>query len=411
MEAILATGFLAVAACVGSDPTPASSSSSSGGSSSGASSGGSSGTSGATDGGGDVPLVCDAPKTACGSSCIDAANNPDHCGRCDRKCGASSTCSDSLCSPQTIATLNEELFQLGLGAKDVYVSSPARVQRIAKAGGPPTPFVKSNDQVNYATEVRDRTFSTDANNVYWAGYQTNAVDGQEHGIFKQSFGSTSSTRISGQFNVEAAAAGDQLVAWTGFGGNGVYACAPGPTCAAETNLDNVKRGTSPSTVAIRTLVVSGTTIAWASSNGYVGISPAKGTINDVASPQPDFIAVWKDVLYWTDEGNDSGAKPAIYSCAVTGCGGGPKKLVESMEKLGELAVDDTGVYYTTPGDPNGATGTLHVCTDKTNGCTTTPPVLLGKNLQKPKSLAVDATDVYVTTHPTTTTGNVIRVAK
>src|SRR5262245_9675999 len=58
---------------------PAAPSASAGGGSGGAQQGGG-GEAGAS------PIVCEGGLVACGNSCVDLLNDPDHCARCDRSC-------------------------------------------------------------------------------------------------------------------------------------------------------------------------------------------------------------------------------------------------------------------------------------------------------------------------------------
>jgi hypothetical protein len=42
-------------------------------------------------------VSCSAPQTLCGGSCADLSTDRDHCGTCERGCGASEVCADGKC--------------------------------------------------------------------------------------------------------------------------------------------------------------------------------------------------------------------------------------------------------------------------------------------------------------------------
>ena len=46
---------------------------------------------------------CSAPKTTCGSSCVDLKSDNANCGKCGTACSATDTCAKGTCYPKTCA--------------------------------------------------------------------------------------------------------------------------------------------------------------------------------------------------------------------------------------------------------------------------------------------------------------------
>lgn len=312
------------------------------------------------------------------------------------------------------------LQRIVLAGTNVYFSKPDEIDRVAKTGGATTAFHVSLDPQNYPFEVHDRTLLADAQKLYWAGKVSipGGLSNPQDGIFAQSLGGGTYSVIASYFNGGGVAATDgTLAAWTGSSGNGIFACAAGVGCAtADNSTGELDRASAPN---VRSMVVVGTQVAWLefTTPGRLVVSPSKGTRTNLATTdEPEHLAVFQNVFYWTDAGSADGVtvKPGIYSCPLAGCGGTAKRLVTADMAPTELFVDATGIYFTTKGADNAATGTVSVCRNLTDGCagtaTSPAPEELARDLAQPKAIAVDDTTVFFATHASSG-AKILRVAK
>jgi len=108
--------------------------------------------------GGEGGATCAAPKTTCGTACVDTQSDAAHCGACDKPCAGGAKCFEGVCNGQAVKAVAAastsacvvresgsvwcwgENFYRALGTKDVPNSpTPRRVQGLPKivklAGG------------------------------------------------------------------------------------------------------------------------------------------------------------------------------------------------------------------------------------------------------------------------------------
>ncbi|ATB36871.1 Fibrillin-1 (MP340) [Cystobacter fuscus] len=110
-----------------------------------------------------TPTTCEAPRTTCGSECVDLTSDANHCGDCDNACGGGQSCVESLClgsgNLQISATWNRP------GDADLIVSTPSGKLVWWDNLGP-------NAGTDFGQMDRDDTSGQGPENVFWASDRT-----------------------------------------------------------------------------------------------------------------------------------------------------------------------------------------------------------------------------------------------
>jgi hypothetical protein len=360
-------------------------------------------------------IACDAPHVACGNACVDTKTDKAHCGRCNRACGDGSTCADALCSTTTIVQSVNGLQEIGVVGAKVILATSSDILEVAATGGTPKPIFADT---NATTNVTQKTLVVDLNNVYFGGSRAYNGGSVTVGIFKLALAGGSAPSAIAPFALGTSASVDGTVAaWVA--GSNIRSCVAGTQCATEAETDPTIHNVAPAPTAFAVLV-SGTTIVFSQPNGAptssgiftlstTGTAP-RPTTKLATMQNPQHLRVHAGVVYFIDDGGDdatfgAATKPAVYACALAGCGGTPTRLYTQADALGELAVDASGVYVSNPVGKN-----ILVLRSLTKADQT--PEVLAKDIARPRGIALDGTNAYFVNETVVdTTFAVLRVAK
>ena len=157
-----------------------------------------------------------------------------------------------------------------------------------------------------------------------------------------------------------------------------------------------------------TLVVDQGTLFWVTSQlGDIWVCATSGCSDNpkqLASEQPSayFVAVYQGNVYWTDnDAADGGIMVCPVSGPMSGCVGPPSSLANDRNPKG-IAVDDSGVYWTTSDTP----GSIRTC--PLSGCPQGNPRTIAGGQSAPFAIAVTPAAVFWTNSGD---GTVMKLAK
>jgi hypothetical protein len=117
--------------------------------------------------------------------------------------------------------------------------------------------------------------------------------------------------------------------------------------------------------------------------------PSNGASLAAAGPNAKLLRAFGDTVYWA---SDSGTS-TIFACKLPSCPT-PKVIASGEANLGDLAADETGVYWTDP-----ISGRVRACTDLVNGCAGNA-VTVADSQANILGIATDATNIYWTINAT-----------
>jgi hypothetical protein len=361
------------------------------------------------DGGADT-----APAT-CGGA--DLTSDTHNCGTCAHDC-LGGACMGGMCQPIALAANQPQgPSGIALSASNVYWANynSWQILSVGKDGGGIT--IVAHDATDGGEVAAPESVQTDDNYVYWVDNEDNSDP-------------TNAGRI----------------ARCPLGG-----CDGGPSQVLVTNLYY------PSTMSI-----DDAGLYWSDLKYYVfRANKSDGGVQTLAlgTAQVDSLALDTSYVYWADESGNvnrtlkgasdpDGSPPPLYTSGastfypyglavdgtnvyfanddpngliqvmpVTGAGSAqPPAFAGSLQRPLSIALDATNVYWidvgTDPGD--GGTpftdGTIMMCPKA--GCPTSGPILLAKAQEQPQQIVVDDKAIYWTLYGTTSnTGGVMKLAK
>jgi hypothetical protein len=331
----------------------------------------------------------DAPSDACAG--LDFSGDPHNCGQCGHDC-LGGACVASTCGPVLLATGAGTA--ISIDATRVFWAEGAAdggVLSVAKDGSHPTTI--ATGQIS-----PDGTFA-DANNLFWS-------DGASGAIWR--------ANVDGSDPVALYAPGAS-------GGIGIVADATNVYWAAtyageiySESRDGLADGGGPTVLASSGAYAWGiaqdaTHIYWTEEGGYPVMMPSiPGTIMMVAKDgssasqlvaggqvDPKFLAVDATGVYWTDLGAGTALRLTPGSTQ-------PQILFHGAQPFG-LALDATDLYVSTIGTDN-SDGTVVRLPKDGSGVA----VVMASGLSWPSELAVDDVAVYWVNQAG---GGVMKVAK
>lgn len=350
---------------------------------------------GSEDTGTVTPPACDAPNTACGSSCVDLQTSDDHCGKCGRSCGGAG-CDKGACKPVDLLDGLTYPTTIGTNPKvgQVFVNIEGRVVRCAKTGcgksltplWEPTRYKTNETSPVALTEKAVATLVYDASNN----------DAQRFLPISQTVQSPSSTPTtyeSPDYSLQNLAGDPTSAGVAAQAAYGIYACASGICMKGSTGVVKYAGEDGETTVAIQ----PGTPgyYAWPTygnihycERGLASECSSKKNLVTTPITQPlDKLVVTAKTAYWVTKA-PSGYQ--VLSCAFPeGCTV-PRVVAEALEAVDGFAADDRGVYWTARNN-----GLLFACEDLEKGCGTTPKTLLS-NLAQPYAIALDDQHLFFT---------------
>lgn len=397
---VAAGGLLA--ACVDSSPPPPASS---GGESD---AGGTPEEDGATPNDGDAPSqdggshdtgpppppACEAPSTACGSSCVDLQTSDDHCGKCDRSCGGAG-CDKGTCKP--VDLLDGLTFPTTIGTNStvgqVFVNVEGRIVKCAKTGCGKSPTPLWDPSRYKANETSPVALTKGA--VATLVYDTTNNDEQRFLRITQSPPSPSSnptTYPSPDWMVENLAGdptSDDVAAQAAYG---IYACSSGYCVKDSPGVVKYVGEDGETTVAIQPGAPG--YYAWPSysnihycERGRTTSCTPENLVGSTILQPLDKLVLTAKTAYWVTKA-PSGYQ--VLSCPFPeGCTS-PRVVAEGEGALDGFAADDHGVYWT-----DRAGGLLRACDDPEKGCGTSAKTLLS-NLAQPYAIALDEQNLFFT---------------
>lgn len=326
--------------------------------------------------------AADAPA---GSGCAGMRFDPHNCGVCGNDC-MGGACQAGVCvplpagvlatgqlTPTSIAVDAANVYWVNEGMPPMASSSqppplgPVQILKCAKSGCSNSPTVLVTDSSDQGDGSRLRGLAVDGTNVYWASANS---------LFACAVGGcNNSPTVLGRFTVS------QTAGWPGI---------PPEIAAAAGNVY-----ASDSSAANRFAVdASGSIPLWSLAAGLwmaIGVDDASAYIGTTFGE--------------------------IVSCALGGCGGAPTLLVSApaqpspADLLGQLAVDDTNVYWAlgamgvgyvpvSNGFVSGCAGTGQVPPGSILECAKggcgEKPTTLASGLSCPTGVVTDGSSVYFT---------------
>jgi hypothetical protein len=348
--------------------------------------------------------ACAAPLTACGAACFDLKKDDQACGRCGRSCGTGSTCSDGRCAPVTLAQNLTSPSGLTLGSSFALVLIPDGVVRCGKEGCAQG-ATRLWTEAGWSTVKGALALSPDGMYGFFLG-RAPAAAGTEERLYRvEPSGAALSSPppitqgVTFQLNTTFALATDTREHFFGSpyrnyrcfkdSCNTIVTAWDGetPTSIALSPTHYVWTMTNDPTDAVKICArppATDTTYATANCGTATGLAPprALGPIGFKLG----HVTVHAGVVYWAEWG-DSGKNGRIFSCPLTGCSRTPKTIVGGEEIIDGLAVDASGVYWT-----SGASGVVRACRDLAAGCGEGETIAGGAS--NPGPIAVDDKFVY-----------------
>lgn len=389
----LALSIVAVAACVGDDPTLAASDADAGGSSGSSGSSGTSGTSGAPTCKGDTVEACGAtctacsapkdgavacvagacqktcstPQTLCGDACVDTTASAAHCGKCDHACGAAQ-CSGSVCQPFVAASGFTSVHAIAMSPSGVVISADSDVTVCTNPAGC-TPATLTTIKAGLS-QLNDVTVS--GTNVYF-----DANMGDFEIVYRCPVGGCPAGGpdvIENVVNdsIGRVVAGPTDVLWTRYQSYyGPYSrrCAL-PGCAAPVDV-RTKMATGPyydlvtreTSVPSKVVSVGAISTLWATGGLYNDGNKALRSCalaSTCATPSEVTTAYGNIAALTYYSGKHYGAQATTSGTIVFSVSDATPTttttLVADAAGTADVAVDASGIYWV-----NGATGKVHRC--------------------------------------------------
>ena len=168
--------------------------------------------------GGQGGLVCTAPTTNCGGTCVDVtASDAANCGACGYACGAGSTCAQGVCAAVAVVSGVVAPYAFALDAANVYFVVPVRdtanalppaVQRVPRAGGAPVSVFGT------VASVRSRSLTLAGGTLFFGDLDNNGV--LRKGPLD---GSSVAVHLTDQPAVQQLVAADGRLWWSTTGGD------------------------------------------------------------------------------------------------------------------------------------------------------------------------------------------------
>lgn len=277
--------------------------------------------------------ACPAGRTACGGTCVDTADDPKHCGRCDRDCGPT-TCTGGRCGTIDLATGQQSLTTLTVVSNRV-VWAIEGSGSTAQIRACPKPDCAGGVQL-LSTAISPNSLAADETEIYWTQFDTDSI-----------------RRCS------------------------TASCTSGTTLVSGSSV------LGPSSI-----VLGPSSVAWLSLepgvNYCLRTSCTKLRLDD-DPVAPSGLATDGNAAYWID-GTD------IRTCAMLGCGGQPSIFSDGVDVWSRIAAGGGIVYWTT--GPTDAAN-VRACAAGSDVCPDAGTAMSGLSLQIPVRIAADASGVYV----------------
>ena len=338
---------------------------------------------------------CPGTAKACGGACRDVTTDKENCGGCGIACGGGD-CAGGKCQPSTITARLTKPTDLALSPNDVFVNADGKVRRCAKTGCVDATSLWTSSEASIAgphmlaIDLNYAYFATDiASNRYLyrcqlggcasSPQQIGTTPAPPSGNFEAFTVEGNSFLFSGTYSGvrEAPLAGGAVArTYSNFAGTGFPAATPGFVVWSDKFGGGVRQ-------CART--------------GSGCTSSTELTPNVTATEIVTFV---DRAIFVVSAG--SGAE--IQSCNIAGCSGAPVVIAKETAAVTGLAVDATGIYWTTAG------GAVRACKNATVGCGAAGVVELATGQTNAGAVATDAIFVYWLTDGTGT-GTIRRVRK
>jgi hypothetical protein len=339
---------------------------------------------------------CEAAQVSCGSGCADLQTNVVNCGACGHDC-LGGGCSQGECMPVVVASGQSGPWDIAVNATDLYftnnTSDGGSVVRCPLSGCDAGMQIVAADRPSPDRVVLDST------NVYW----TEHSGGNVQSCPLSGCGVGPLTLATQQTSATGIALDSSNVYWgTDTDDGGLWSC-PLAGCAPRGPF-SVSTTSNPITIR-----VADGGLYWATAqNNDVWSCPTAGCSAAVTQlahkqPSPYSLAIHNGIVYFTN----TSAPGNVLACSVDGCGSSPTLIATDISSYG-IAVDDSGVYWTT----QGPLGAVRMCPPPPGGCPGGTPRTLASGLSYPFGIALTQAAIYWTNAGTGhNDGAVMKLAK
>ena len=282
---------------------------------------------------------CPTGEQECDGVCVDVAADSAHCGACGHGCGGG-VCTNATCQAMTVAEAQDGAYSVALppSGNAVFWLTPTDTLRCPAGGCTATP-TRIAEQTN--TSTNPYSIAVTNTDVYWMPASAQLASCAAAGCTFQS--------------VTPVSTGDSLRELSlGYDGKAylsarfeLLSCSDG-TCSTDPALSCVQADSlRTSAVTAEGVFYIDSTDPWGLYRCFEGVRTYYADIRNGR-----VVRAFGEYIYAaTSDGS-------IARCHKEGCAGQAEPLVVGSTGLTSMAVDATGIYWTTVGSDTAATGEL-----------------------------------------------------